>query len=385
MTDSTESVQLLVNESRRIAEAEFEESAFTWDGEMPWENIELLADKGFVGVNFPEEYGGGGLSEYAAARQIQAIGEICPDTMNLLREMSLIAPRALEMFGSDVVKEHYLPRVTAGETHLAICISEPHAGSDVRAMNTTMEQTSDGEWYISGEKVWVSHVPDCAAGVVWTKFPDESLGAVVVDFDAEGFEIIENYTNMVNHTQTHFSLDDVNVPAENILVRGREGFKNVLRSLNWERCSVAIGLTSMASNAFQHALEYAKEREAFGQSISEFQGIQWKFADMAKYLEASRLLNNRAIQNANKNNTTPDRLETSIANLFASDVADYVVDESLQIHGAAGYMKGHPLEYLYRHVRGRRIGGGTDEIQKNQIASAVLESGLPTEDTEGIA
>lgn len=379
MTGTSDEVQLLVNESRRIAESEFAETAFTWDGELPWENIELLADSGFVGVNFPEEYGGGDLSEYAVARQVQAIGEVCPDTMNLLREMSLIAPRALEMFGSDSVKEQYLPLVTAGKTHIAICISEPHAGSDVRAMNTRMEQEDTGEWYINGEKIWVSHVPDCAAGVVWTKFPDESLGAVVVDFDDPGFEVIEHYTNMVNHTQTHFELEDVEVPEENILVRGREGFKNVLRALNWERCSVAVGLTSMASNAFQHALDYAQEREAFGQPISEFQGIQWKFADMAKYLEASRLLNNRAIRNANENNTSPDRLETAIANLFASDVADYVVDEALQIHGAAGYMKGHPLEYLYRHVRGRRIGGGTDEIQKNQIASAILDSGLPTE------
>jgi len=379
MTQLSDEQQMIVSETQRIADQELADKAFTWEGELPWENIELLAEQGFVGLNFDEEYGGGGLSEYEVALQLDALGQVCPDTANMLRDLSFIGARVISMHGSREVKQEYLPGVTAGESFIAICISEPHAGSDAGNINTRMSQDADSNWYINGEKIWISHAPDSTAGVVWTKFPDDSMGAVVVDFDQEGFEIGENYTNMADQTQSHFFMEDVHVPEHRILASGPEGFKGVLRALNWERLGVAIVITSMAANAFEQAREYAKEREAFGQTLSEFQGLQWKFADMAKYIEASRMLNNRAVRNAVERDDAPDRLETSIANLFSSDVADFVVDEALQIHGAAGYMKEHPLEYMYRFVRGRRFGGGTDEVQKNQIADAVLEEGLPSD------
>lgn len=375
MIDFTEEQQMLVDTIEEIAEKEFEEKAFTWDNEVPWENLELLSDRGFLGLNIPEEYGGGGLSEIEVLLQIEAIGRICPDTAFSVYNQSMVGPRAVEMFGSEEAKEKYLPMITDAEGMIAICISEPHAGSDAAAMDTHIEEDDDGELYLNGEKIWVTDVPDSKAGVVWTYFPDEGLGTVIMDFDSPGVEINENYTNMAGGTQTHFFMEDVHIPEENVLVRGEQAFKEQLKALNWERCGNAIMSNATALCAFDRALEYAQEREQFDQPISEFQGIQWKLADMAKHIQAGRALAHQAVSDAQRRGGYPDRLQASMASLYCAEHSEEVVSEALQIFGATGYQQGHPLEYLYRLARGRRIGAGTDETQKNGIAHVLLNKG----------
>lgn len=367
--------RMLVQTLSDLAEREFEERAFTWEGDYPWENIELLADRGFVGLNLPEEYGGGGMSEFATVLAVETVGRVCPDTGYALYGSSMVSPRAIDMFGTEEAKERYLPPVCRGETTIAIAISEPHAGSDAGSMNTHIEEEG-GELYLNGEKIWVSYIPESTAAVVWTKFPDGNLGTVILDLDADGIDVVEHYTNMANHTQTHFFIEDVHIPEENVLVRGREALKEQLKALNWERCGSAAYANSIARCAFDKAVEYANDREQFGQPIAEFQGMRWKLADMATELEASRSLTYRAVMNAEQRGRVPDRLETSIAKLYSSQMVENVVSEALQTFGAAGYQKEHPLEYLYRLQRGRRIAAGTDEIMKNNIGDVVLESGV---------
>ena len=182
---------------------------------------------------------------------------------------------------------------------------------------------------------------------------------------------------MADHSQTHFYMEEVTVPEENVLARGRSGFKQILQALNWERIGSATLANAIGKCAISHALEYATDREQFGQPIGDFQGIEWKLADMTKELEASRTLTYRAAMNARDGDQPPDRLETSLAKLYSGEMVEYVTSEALQIHGANGYQQGHPLEYLYRLARGRRLAAGTDEIQKNQIASVLKERGLP--------
>lgn len=377
MQSLTTEQQHLVNEWDRIAREEFAEKAFTWQGNTPWENLELLAELGHLGINLPEEYGGGGYTEIEALLQIETIGMICPTTAATVRSMSLIAPRAIAMFGSDPAKETYLPQVTNADSLIAIAISEPDAGSDVQNMRTRVTEAPDGSLSITGEKIWVTWIPDSTAAVVWTKFPDDTLGTVIVDLDDPGVTINEHYTNMHGHTQTHFFMNDVPIPDHNVLVRGRDALREQLKALNWERCGTAIAANTIARCALKKALDYAQTREQFDQPISDFQGIQWKLADMTTQLEASRTLTYRAVENAQANDRVPDRLETNIAALYSAQAVEEIVSEALQIHGAAGYQQGHPLEYLYRWARGRRIGGGTDEIIKNTIASAIIENGLP--------
>ncbi|APX97721.1 acyl-CoA dehydrogenase family protein [Natronorubrum daqingense] len=367
--------ELLVSSLEDLAEREFTDRAFTWDGDPPWENVELLAEQGFLGINIAEEYGGGGMTEFDAMLTIEAVGRVCPDTAEFLYNQQMVAPRAIELFGTDEAKERYLPPVVAGEDSIAIGISEPEAGSDVGAMRTTVEEDGD-DLRITGEKTWVSNVEHSSAVLVWTQFP-EGLGSVVVDFDAAGVSIEQHYENMAEHHQTHFVMEDVVVPEENVVTRGSEGFKNQLRALNWERLGSATLANAIASCALDKALEYAEQRTQFDQPIADFQGIEWKLADAATDLEASRSLTHRAAIQAHERGRIPDRLDASMAKLRSSEMVERVVSEALQIHGANGYQQGHPLEYLYRLARGRRLAAGTDEVQKNQIASVLKQRGLP--------
>lgn len=368
--------RMLIDSIEQLARDEFTDDAFSWEGEHPHKNIELLAEQGFLGINLPEEYGGGGFSELEVVLEIEAVGRICPNTAAAIYGQSMVAPRAIEMFGSEAAKEHYLPAVTAGEMEIAIAISEPEAGSDSQNMNTTIEEKG-GDLHLSGEKIWISNVPNSDAAVVWAKFP-EGLGTVIMDFDAAGIEIGQHYTNMHGETQTHFFMEDVYIPDENVLVRGRDALKEQLKALNWERVGSATYANAISIGALERAIEYANDRVQFDQPIAEFQGIQWKIAEMVKGLESSRTLAYRAASGAEANGGTPDRLETSLAKLLASETVEHITSEALQIHGANGYQQGHPIEYLYRLARGRRLAAGTDELMKNNIASVVLDGGLPS-------
>lgn len=375
MLSLTDEQRMILETLQNLAQSEFTDAAFTWQGETPWENVELLADRGFLGINIAEAYGGGGMDELAAMLTIEAVGEVCPDTAQYLYEQQMVAPRAVEMFGSETVKERYLPEVTAGETCIAIAISEPGAGSDVASMDTEVTETDDG-MTLNGEKIWVSSVRDASAVIVWTKFP-EGLGTVLVPLDDPGVEVAQHFTNMAGYTQTQFYMEDVAVPEAHVLTRGPDGFKNQLKALNWERLGSATLANAMGRCALSKALDYAEDREQFGRAIGEFQGIRWKFADMMKQLEASRALTYRAATTAVERGRIPTRMETSIAKLYSGEMVESVVSEALQVHGSNGYQQGHPLEYLYRMQRGRRIAAGTDEIQKNQIADVLQDGGLP--------
>lgn len=376
MLSLTAEQEMVVSALKDLSEAEFAEKAFTYGEERPVENIQTLANQGFLGVNIAEEYGGGGMGEFEAMLTIETVGRVCPDTAEYLYNQQMVSPRAIEMFGSEEVKKRYLPGVTAGEEAIAIGISEPEAGSDVGAMNTHVEEDGD-QLILNGEKIWVSNVPHSTAAVVWAKFP-EGLGSLVVDFDWDGVEVQQHYTNMHGGPQSHFYMEDVELPKTHVLTRGTDGFKQQLKALNWERVGSATLANAVARCAVDKALEYSQQREQFDTQISDFQGIEWKFADMVKELEASRSLAYRAATESERHDRSPDRLQASLAKLYSGEMAENVVSEALQIHGANGYQQGHPLEYLYRFARGRRLAAGTDEIQKNQIAGALKRDGLPS-------
>lgn len=372
----TEEQRLLVDTVGDLAENEFADRAFEWEGAIPWENLQTLTEHGLYGFNFDETYGGGGLSEFEVILVSEAIGRICPNTARVLTSMHMIGPRAIDMFGTEAAKERYLPGVIDAEELIAIAISEPNAGSDVGSMNTTVEETSGG-LVVNGEKTWVTYFEESRAAVLWAKFP-EGLGTIILDLDAPGIEVSNHFTNMAGESQTHFFINDVTVPETNVLARGRDAFREQLAALNWERLGVAAMSNAIAGSALDLALEYATDREQFGQPIADFQGIEWKLADMVKKLEASRALMYRAAETAVASDRVPDPLETHIANLYAGEVTEEIVSEALQIHGANGYQRGHPLEYLYRFQRGFQIGGGTNEIQKNTIASRLKDEGVPS-------
>jgi len=242
-------------------------------------------------------------------------------------------------------------------------------------MNTTVTEEGD-DLLLNGEKMWVTNGPESEVAVVWAKFP-KGMGSLVIDLDQAGVEINEHYTNMAGDRQTHFFMEDVEVRPDHVLTRGQEAFKKQLQGLNWERLGSAIQLVSLGRNALEKTLKYTDDRTQFDQQLNEFQGVEWKLADMTTDLMAARALTYNATQSAIQRDRIPAPLETSVAKLFAAEAVDDIVDEAVQLHGANGYQQGHPAEYLYRFVRGHRIAGGTDEIMRNSIAKWVKRDGFP--------
>lgn len=369
----TEEQQLVYQTASDIATEEFEETAFTWENEFPARNQQILADQGLLGIGLPMEYGGGGYSPVEVLVAQEAVGRICPDTAHVLSRSSMGPPRVIAELGSEYLKEKYLPDVCAGETILSVAISEPEAGSDAGNMQTSIEYDGD-ELVLNGSKMWVTKAEQCSAFLVYARFPDDNIGAIVVDKDTPGLSLDDGTTNMAGHVQNELYFDDCRVPEEQILVHEKEAFKELMIEFNVERCHNAMMCIACGLNAFDKALTYAQEREQFGQPIGDFQGIEWKLADMAIELEAARLLIYRAAANAQ--DSDPSRLETSIAKVKANEAGQMVVDEALQVHGAMGYMQESPLEYMYRWVRGWKIAGGTVEVQRNGIASHLKKYGL---------
>ena len=376
MFDLTPAHAELVRNVTELAEEEFADETLSWRGDPPWENIQRLAEEGYYCLNIDDEYGGGGQTEFEAMLVVEAVGHVDPDTAIFLSPQQMISPRALDMFGTEAAKEKYLPPVIDGEEAMSIAMSEPDAGSDLRAMNTTAESDGDG-YVINGEKTWVGFVKWASAAVVWTKVPD-GIGSMIVDLDDPGVEIVNHYTNMAGHTQTHFRMNDVIVPAENVLTEGQEGFRQQLEALNWERLSAAVGSNVIAAKAYEFAAEFAGEREASGKPIREHQAVGHKLAEMAKKITASRVLSFQCAAAANRNDRYLNPLGVTMAKLYSSQILEEVVTAALQIHGARGYQQGHPVEYLYRLARGRRIAGGTDEVLKNTMVSMLDDEDLPS-------
>ncbi|TKX79634.1 acyl-CoA dehydrogenase family protein [Halorubrum sp. SD626R] len=374
-------MQALTAEQREFAEraeavaAEFAEDAYTWEGDVPWENLQRLAGADLYCPSISEEYGGQGRSDVAAMLLTQAVGRECPDTGWFTYMQGMVGPRAIDLFGSEAVKEEYLPAVTAGESFVSIAISEPDAGSDVGSMSTEVTE-EDGELVCNGEKTWVGGVPFGDAAVTWVKFP-EGLGSVVIPYDDPGVEIEEVYTNMAGYAQTHFTIDDVVIPESHVLTRGKEAFKEQLVSLNWERLGSSVLTVAWAEAALEQALAYASDREQFDQPLDEFQGIEWRLAEMYRNVETAASLVYMSAAGAQGHDPAPPRLQTSTAKLHCSQMVEQVASEAVQIVGARAYQRGHPLEYLYRFARSRRIAAGTDEMQLNTIARALKEDGVP--------
>jgi len=369
----SEEQELIRRTAREIAEGELADNAFTWEGEYPLENANVLANAGLLGISLPEKYGGGGYGPVEVLIAQEEIGRVCPDSAHLVSHSAMGAARPISYLGNDTLQDKYLPDICAGESVLSVAISEPQAGSAANQIETRA-RSDDGTVVIDGQKTWVSNGDIADAFLIYARFP-EGIGAVIVDRDAAGFEVSETYTNMYGGTQAELRLKDCRIDPGQVLVRGKDGFKRLLETFNIERLHNGMMCVSLARNAFERALDHAQSREQFGQPIGDFQAIQHKLADMVISIEAARLLILQAASTYGRNIGLPDRLQTSIAKVFANEMAQRVVNQSLQIHGANGYIRDHPIEYLYRYIRGTSIAGGTVEVHRNGITDALYRSG----------
>ena len=360
--------------ARDFAKKHLEPQAFTWENKgWPWEIAKKLSALGFLGMTLPEQYGGGGLPLINGIIAMEEITKICPHSADIVQAANFGAIRAVALLAGEEIKRRVIPAVISGEHTISIGMTEPDAGSAVTDLGTRAILSSDGRHYIlNGSKMFTGHADISTFFVVYTRFGEgnrtRDIGSILVEKGTAGFSVGKTETYMSGAHYCGLYFDNCRIPVENGVTKE---FNQMITAMNVERCGNAARCVGIAQGAFDRALKYANERKQFGRDLCEFQGIQWMFAEMAVKIESARLLVYRAVVNEDKGFTDP--LESSLAKLAANQIAQEVTNTALQIHGAYGYSKELPMEYLFRRARGFSIGGGTIEMQKNRIAALLFK------------
>ncbi|KDE59159.1 acyl-CoA dehydrogenase [Halostagnicola sp. A56] len=371
--------QAMVEEVRRFGENEIEPVASEHDrsATYPQEIMDKAAEMGLLGPQFPLKYGGTGYSMVERALMIEELFAIDPGIALCITSADFGSEAILE-FGTEDQKETYLPPITEGESVMGAAISEPQAGSDVTAASTRAERDGD-EWVINGTKMWITNgtVGDYFVVLCETDPESESPHAgysqIIVESDRDGFDAdkIDGKMGVRASPTAELILDDVRVPAENLVGERGEGFYQQMQFFDETRVTVAAQGVGIAKGAADRAREYAQEREQFDRSIAEFQAIQHKLAEMYTDIEAARNLAYKAAWAA-ENDAEDSTQLSSMAKEYGSRIAVDVADEAVQIHGGSGYVDDFDVERFYRDAKITQIYEGTTEVQKNIIARELL-------------
>lgn len=359
----------LVDSVTKLAQREFGPTAFTHE-EFAFDSLKVLADNELTGMTLSTDVGGQGASLLDAVLVMMAITKVDPHSADAFQAANFGAIRQVANFGSETVVREVLPKLLAGEALVTAGMSEPDAGSALTDLRTTARYDGD-EVVLNGQKIWNSHGPDATHSVVWCRFGPSSkeIGAVLVPFDAPGFSRGKRERHMSGESHCQLFFDECRVPKEYVLA-DQGALRKMLSIFGVERMGNASRALAIGELAYEMAVEHAKTRKAFGKDLCEFQGLQWKFADMKIRLDAARMLLFRAVSNADAG--YPDATEAAIAKLHCNETAFYVANEAMQVFGASGYSQEFPLEYMVRRTRGWMIAGGSVEILKNTIASAIF-------------
>jgi alkylation response protein AidB-like acyl-CoA dehydrogenase len=365
--------EAIVSLARDLAQKEFKAKAFEWrlSNARPVENLKRLRDVGLLGMTIPVEYGGGGRTPLESMLVTEAISSVCPTTAAFANVYDLGPTGTISYLGSPEQKAWLLPKFARGELEPSIAVTEPEAGSSMSGLRTTGRMEGD-RCIINGGKIFTSRADAADIFLVYVRFGEGSknIGAVIVERGTPGFSIGPANHHMSGDTWAPLYFDQCSVPAGNV-VPVAKGYSDLIAIYSIERTAAAAKCLGIAQCALDRAVEYAHTRRQFGQPIAQFQGLRWKFADMALRLESARLLTYRAAANAQ--NGRPSRKESSMAKLAASEAACFVCDEAMQVLGAMGMSVEVGMEWLYRLARGYRVAGGTSEIHRNMIADAVLD------------
>jgi alkylation response protein AidB-like acyl-CoA dehydrogenase len=363
---------------REFAEGEIGPHVHEWDesAHFPAEILPKLADMGLLGVIFPEEYGGAGLGYIEYATVIEELARVDGSIGLFVAAHNSLCSNHIYKFGTEGQKKKYLVPLAQGKKLGAWSLTEPEAGSDAGGTRTTAVRNGN-EWVLNGSKTFTtngSYADICVAMAVTDKSKDShGISAFILEKGMPGFRPgkKENKLGMRASDTAEVIFTDCHVPAANMLGPEGEGFISSLKILDGGRISIAALGLGMAQGALEAATRYAKQRKQFGQAIAEFQAIQFKLADMATQVEAARLLVYQAAWLADQKSVRFTR-ESSMAKLFASEVAVRVANECVQIHGGYGFIKDYPAEKFYRDVKLCTIGEGTSEIQRLVIARQLL-------------
>lgn len=380
----SEANKLIRDTARRIAREVVAPRAAEIDerGEFPEDVFDAFREVGLLGLAFPEEYGGSGAGMSALVLAIEEVAKYCCSS-GLLLLLTQLPTRPILIGGTEEQKRRWLTPVATGEMKAAFCLTEPSAGSD--AANMRARAVRDGNDYVlNGEKIYISGGTVADYCTVFAKTGPNAgargVSAFIVPTDTPGFTVTRTDRKLgVNGVPTaHFALQDVRLPKEN-LIGGEEGrgFNHALLGLNSVRPLVGARGLGLAQGAMSYALEYARNREAFGAPIAELQAIQFMFADMTLAIESARLLVYQAAWLVDQGRfKREDAALLSVAKTVASEAAVKVASDALQVLGAQGYMKDHPLERHFRDARQLTIVEGTSQIQRVMISRALLNGEL---------
>lgn len=344
--------------------------------EFPWEIAKELGDMGFLGIMFPEEYEGSNLSILDYAIIVEEISKADPSMGLTVASHNGLCTNHIYTFSNEELKKKYVPDLASGRKLGAWGLTENVSGSDAAGMATTA--VKQGDYYIlNGSKSFITQGGVGQTAVV-TAVTDKSKGskgisAFIVEKGFEGFSVgkKENKLGMRSSDTCELIFDNCKVPASNLIGKEGEGFRQCMQILDGGRISIAALSVGIAQAALEHSIKYAKQRKQFGKSLSEFQGIQFKIADMATEVEAARLLTYKAA--IMRDEGKDFKFAASLAKYFASEIATKATNEAIQIHGGYGFIKEFPVEKLYRDVKLTTIGEGTSEVQKMIMARHLVE------------
>jgi alkylation response protein AidB-like acyl-CoA dehydrogenase len=357
---------------RQLAQSEFKQDAPKWmDGTFPWPNIKKLAALGVLGMSVPEEYGGLGLSILDSALILEEIAKVDYVTAMAVLGEAGVQTRVISHYAPKAIKERILPRVISGDCILAICMTEPHAGTDVANYRTNTKRHGN-HLVLNGTKTLISRAKEAGMFVVFTRVDGkagrEGIGCVLVEKGTPGLSVTGTYHTMGGENLHEVQFNDCELPPENLVIE-TDGFKKLLTAFNTQRClnpSISLGL---AEGAFDEAVRYVNDRKLFDKSIADFQGIRWKFADMFKDIEAGRGLLYRACLTANP---FPDPFMAATAKVFCNEMSLRVTSEAVQVHGGYGFTDEYPVSRLYRGARYGSLGGGSSESLRDLIGKHIL-------------
>jgi len=374
----TEDQEMTRRMVREFAENEIAPTVRAYDQtqEFPFEIMKKLGDLGLLGIIFPPEYGGAGMSYLEYMCVIEELGRVDPSIGLGVAAHNGLCANHIFLFGNEEQKKKFLTPLASGKKIGAWALSEPNAGSDARGIQTIAVKKGD-RWVLNGSKNFITHGTVCDLAVVMAVTdrdnPKDGITAFVVEKGTPGFRASKKEDKLGHRASDTSSLafEDCEVPDENVIGKVGAGYRNTLAILAGGRIAIAALSVGLAQGAFEAAVKYSKERKAFGSLISDFQAIQWMLADMATEIEAARLLTYRAAWL--RQNGRRFAKEAFMAKLFASEVAVRTADKCVQIHGGYGYIKDFLAEKYYRDAKLMTIGEGTSEIQRIAIAKELLK------------
>ncbi|HEY1260867.1 MAG TPA: acyl-CoA dehydrogenase family protein [Stellaceae bacterium] len=379
----SEEQRRFVQTVRELAQGEFRARAGEYmNGVFPWENMKKLAELGVLGMAVPEEYGGLGLPVLDTALVLEEIAKVCYVTaMAVLGEVG-VQTRIIATYAPEPIKRRILPAVVSGECILAICMTEPDAGTDVANYKTNVDRVGN-RLKLNGVKTLISRAEEAGMFVVFTRIDKQpgraGIGCVLVEKGTPGFSVTGTYHTMGGENLHEIRFEDCELPPENLVLE--DGFRKLLSAFNTQRClnpSISLGL---AEGALEEAVKYIKERRAFGRAIGDFQGMRWKIAEMYRDIEASRSVLYRACLSADP---FPDPLLAAVAKVTVNEMALRVTSEAIQVHGGYGFTDEFPVSRFYRGARYGTLGGGTSETLRELIGRRVVAGMDPTDGILGL-